>query len=130
MGHLLYENCTCMSFLPPANEVCEGYVFTRVCHSVHEGWCLLPEGGACSGGGCLLLPGGRRSSPREVPAPWGGRVPALVRGGVFCCMPPPDGYCCGRYASYWNAFFSHKIFTCMLLCFSSMTCLSPPMSLH
>ena len=25
------------SFLPPANEVCEGYVFTRVCHSVHRG---------------------------------------------------------------------------------------------
>ena len=22
--------------LPPANEVCEGYVFTRVCHSVHK----------------------------------------------------------------------------------------------
>ena len=19
---------------------------------------------------------------------------------------PPDGYCCGRYASYWNAFLS------------------------
>ena len=24
-------------FLPPANEVCEGYVFTPVCHSVHRG---------------------------------------------------------------------------------------------
>ena len=24
-------------FLPPANEVCEGYVFTRACHSVHGG---------------------------------------------------------------------------------------------
>ena len=23
--------------LPPANEVCEGYVFTPVCHSVHGG---------------------------------------------------------------------------------------------
>ena len=23
--------------LPPANEVCEGYVFTYVCHSVHRG---------------------------------------------------------------------------------------------
>ena len=23
--------------LPPVNEVCEGYVFTRVCHSVHRG---------------------------------------------------------------------------------------------
>ena len=24
-------------FLPPANEICEGYVFTGVCHSVHRG---------------------------------------------------------------------------------------------
>ena len=24
-------------FLPPANEACEGYVFTRICHSVHRG---------------------------------------------------------------------------------------------
>ena len=23
--------------LPPANEVCEGYVFTSICHSVHRG---------------------------------------------------------------------------------------------
>ena len=23
---------------------------------------------------------------------------------VPCGDPPPDGYCCGRYASYWNAF--------------------------
>ena len=27
--------------LPPANEVCEGYVFTPVCHSVHRG--RLPQ---------------------------------------------------------------------------------------
>ena len=27
--------------------------------------------------------------------------------------PPPqaDGYCCGRYASYWNAFLLHFVFT-------------------
>ena len=32
----------------------------------------------------------------------------LVPGVCFWCMgrhpPPGDGYCCGRYASYWNAF--------------------------
>ena len=28
---------TSQSFLPSANEVCEGYVFTGVCLSVHEG---------------------------------------------------------------------------------------------
>ena len=29
------------------------------------------------------------------------------RGGFLQAQPPPptpDGYCCGRYASYWNAF--------------------------
>ena len=32
--------------LPPANEVCEGYVFSRVCHSVHGGgtWVGAPPG--------------------------------------------------------------------------------------
>ena len=45
-----------------------------------------------------LLPGGLQahtwgSAPRGVPAPRG------ALGG-----PPRDGYCCGRYASYWNAF--------------------------
>ena len=33
--------------LPPANEVCEGYVFTRVCHSVHGGGGGIP---ACIAG--------------------------------------------------------------------------------
>ena len=31
-----------------------------------------------------------------------GRVPAP--GGGVWRPPPRDGYCCGRYASYWNAF--------------------------
>ena len=30
----------------------------------------------------------------------GGAAP----GGCLVDTPPPDGYCCGRYASYWNAF--------------------------
>ena len=40
----------------------------------------------------ILFTGGG-SGPGGVPGPWG--------------MPgrdPPDGYCCGRYAAYWNAF--------------------------
>ena len=49
-----------------------------------------------------------------VPAPGGGGVPApggggcLLLGGAYSggelVETPPDGYCCGRYASYWNAF--------------------------
>ena len=52
------------------------------------GVCLLP-GGACSGGWVLGA------------WPWGG---AWWR-------PSRDGYCCGRYASYWNAFL-------LILCLS------------
>ena len=45
--------------------------------------------------------------------PGGGGVPAPgvcsqgVPGG-----DPPDGYCCGRYASYCNAFLSHLVIPC------------------
>ena len=61
--------------LPPANEVCEGYAFTPVCHSVHRG-------------------GGSRPRPR-------GEVGGLARGvqvqtrgiggGGGCPGPPPGG---------------------------------------
>ena len=53
-------------------------------------------GGNCSRGGCLvpggvcLLPG--RCLLEGVPAPGG------------CLVETPHGYCCGQYASYWNAF--------------------------
>ena len=42
--------------LPPANEVCAGYVFTRVCHSVHRGGGLGPgwrSRGLARDGGCV-----------------------------------------------------------------------------
>ena len=44
-------------------------------------------GGVCSGGVCS----------QGVSAPRG----CLLPGGV---VTPRDGYCCGWYASYWNAF--------------------------
>ena len=57
----------------------------------------LQQGGACSRG-CLLW---GVACSEGLSAPGG----ALLWGG--CGNPPPpkaDGYCCGRYASYWNAF--------------------------
>ena len=36
-----------VQFLPAANGVCEGYVFTRVCHSVHRGG--GSDSGSCQG---------------------------------------------------------------------------------
>ena len=56
----------------------------------------------------------------------GGAIPAYIAGGIPACLaaglgggvcfrgmpgrdpPPRDDYCCGRYASYWNAFLFTK----------------------
>ena len=72
-------------FLPPANEVCEGYVFTGVCHSVHKG-----------GGGACVVAGGVRGCS-------GGR------GGMRGFFDEIRSMS-GRYASYWNAFLSSIFF--------------------
>ena len=53
----------------------------------HPGGCLVK--GVCSKG--VPGPGGVCS--------WGVSGPRGV-----CLETPPDRYCCGRYASYWNAF--------------------------
>ena len=52
-----------------------------------------PGGGAAPRGVCVcLVPGG------------------LVRvGGGAWWRSPPDGYCCGRYASYANAFLFRNV---------------------
>ena len=52
MGPLLLT--VFVSLLPPANEVCEGYVFTPVCLSTGVGDCLGPDPGGMSGGGGVL----------------------------------------------------------------------------
>ena len=52
---------------------------------------ILSTGGGCLVRGGCLVPGG-----------------GLVWGG--CGDHPRDGYCCGRNASYWNAFLSWCIF--------------------
>ena len=67
------------------------------------------QGGAWSWGGCLVLGG--------EPGPGGG---CLVPGGRCLVLggpgpgglveTPRDGYCCGRYASYWNAFLFMYVF--------------------
>ena len=56
--------------------------------------CSGGQGGACSQG----VPGLGGSA---LGGAWGweGSGPGGMPGG-----DPPDGYCCGRNASYWNAF--------------------------
>ena len=97
--------------LPPANEVCEGYVFTRVCQSFcsQGGWHVWLLGGmcGCSGGGHVLLLGGM----------CGCRGACVVAGGCACLLGGHVwllwGACVGYdeiwsmsgwYTSYWNAF--------------------------
>ena len=70
-------------FLPPANEVCEGYVFTRVCHSVHKGGLQANTRGGADGSG---LGGG---SPGPHP---GGRL----RGLAGRVSRPTPGECQGQ----------------------------------
>ena len=81
--------------LPPANEVWDKVICLQVC--------VCPRGGVWSG----RVPGPGGGLVPGVPGPGGG----LVRGegvwsgrGLCLVETPPNGYCCGRYASYWNAF--------------------------
>ena len=81
-----------ISSLPSATKL-RRLCFYR-CVSVHRGVCLV--WGVCSqggllGGGCLL---------------WEGSAPGRVVSQYALRQTPHgrDGYCCGRYASYWNAF--------------------------
>ena len=61
-------------FLPPANVVCEGYVFTPVCDSVNGGVYLVPE--------VYLVLGVYLVQGQGVPGPEGGAVHSPVEGGV------------------------------------------------
>ena len=74
--------------LPPANEVCEGYVFTVVCLST-GGVCMVTRRGACvvaQGGHAWLLWGGVHGCSRGacVVAPGGG-MRGCSRGGMCGC---------------------------------------------
>ena len=52
------------------------------------------------GGGCLL----QGDLVRGVPSPGGCLLPGGSGPRECLVETPPDGYCCGRYASYWNVF--------------------------
>ena len=67
-----------------------------------------------STGGGVSAPGG--SAPRGVSALGRGSAPGGVSAPEMGCLlpgvclveTPRDGHCCGRYASYWNAFLFEK----------------------
>ena len=102
----------------------QGNMFTGVCLSTgRQGWGVSSQWG--------LLPGGGGAWSGGVHGPRGCMVPGVCawsRGWVLGCQGvvgvhgpgggawsqggarwrPPNGYCCGRYASYWNAFLFDK----------------------
>ena len=120
------------SLLPPANEVCKGYVFTDVCLSTGgmRGGGRVWLGGVCAwlwgDGGPAWLPGGtcmvargHAWLPGGICGFWGCAWllgACMVVGGMCGCqgdMCGCGGACVGydeirsmsgRYASYWNAF--------------------------
>ena len=93
----------------------QGNIFTPVCHSVHgggwRGWypsmhCRWYPSMPCSRG---VLSQHALQVVSQHALQWG--VPAL--GGLLRGVAggnPPDGYSCGRYASYWNAFVFNGLF--------------------
>ena len=116
-----YVSCVMISLLQPANEVWGKVIFSEVCvkNSVHgrgipaclAGHMTNQQGGACSSGlgGCS---GGGACSRRGTPGGCllrGGSAPGV---GHAWWLPPTDGYCCGRYTSYWNAFLYQTFMTC------------------
>ena len=103
--------------LPSAAKLRQGNVFTPVCHSVQG----VPAWGA-SQHALKPTPPGRHSPGQTPPARRNPTLPSTPMDGhpIWQAHPLPgagtlpslgrppagraDGYCSGRYASYWNAF--------------------------
>ena len=110
-----FPGCLWFLYLPPANVVCEGYVFTGVCLSTggngHPSIPPLPLLGADTPPGPehppWSRPPGTRPPPRSRPPPEQnppGPDPPWSRHPPPGADPPPRWSLCGRYASYCNAF--------------------------
>ena len=83
--HVVHER-----LLPPANEVCEGYVFTGVCRFCPGGACVVALGGCVwlLWGACMVAPGGACmvALGGHVWLLWGGHV-WLLQGGHAWLLP-------------------------------------------
>ena len=103
----IYGHKWVIALLPPATKLGQGYIFTGMCDSVHGGGAWS---GRVPGLGVAWFRGG-------VPGPGGmpGLGECLILGGGAWSggawwRPPQDGYCCGLYASYWNAFLLNTFY--------------------
>ena len=106
---LVFERLSFYVVIPRKRSFGQDNIFTPVCHSVHGG------GGCYPNMHCRCYP----SMPCRgctIPACIAGGIPLYLAwgsalGGGLVETPPPDGYCCGQYASYWNAFLFRYNFT-------------------
>ena len=105
------QHCSCMALLPPANEICKGYVFTGVCLST-RGLSLCP-GGSQSWGVSVHWSVSREISVQGDLCPGGfcpgGLCPggSLSRGSLskgVSVTETPHMAMSVWYTSYWNAF--------------------------
>ena len=103
------RNFAIRNLLPPANKVCEGYVFTRVCLS--------------TGGG---VPGQVRH-PGQVLPPWAGTPPRQVQppgqASPLEEAPPPRAVHAGRYGQQAGGMHPtgmHSCAICYLFYFSHL----------
>ena len=93
-------------FLPSSTKLRRLYFYT--CLSIcSRGWGSAPLHAG------IHPPGTKSRHPldqKETPPPTKSRHPV----GPKADTPPQDGYCCGRYASYWNALLLNDVKTVML----------------
>ena len=91
----LIEHFIVIMLLLPANEICEGYVFTPVCQSFcsREGVCMTEVGACMAGGACMV--GGCVGVCMARGCVWQGACMvggACMAGGVHAMHAPPRHY--------------------------------------
>ena len=66
--------------------------------------CVCPQGGACSRGRLLWGSAWSEGGVCSLGGVCSGGLVGIPAYNESDTSPRRDGYCCGRYASYWNAF--------------------------
>ena len=97
----LYSNMLRQIFLPPSNEVCEGYVFTDNCLSTGSGCLPLVRGWQTPWG---RLPLGRLHLGRHPQPPW---ADTPQPPGQTSIQPP--GQTCPLRSACWNTVYKRAV---------------------
>ena len=110
----VHGECLCLWGLCPGTSLSMGLSRDVSVHGSVQGGGVSVQGGLCPRGVsvqvalCLAVSvWGRGVSVQRDPPPY-----SYVQAPWSRPPPPPaDGYCSGRYASYWNAFLSSNFIT-------------------